>query len=53
MVDRRVLSSDCHHYEITCKKNSLEHVEIEVALYDWGDVWSTKATVEFSITEYV
>ena len=51
-VDARVISNDCHHYEIEYLEKTLEVFKIKVKLYDWGDVWSTKATIEFSITEY-
>lgn len=50
-VDFNVLQSDCHHHEIKYVINTPNEVKIEVTLYDWLDVWSTKATLEFLIIE--
>lgn len=52
-VDARMLQHDCHHYDVTYVKNERQEVRISVKLYDWPDVWSTTATIEFAITEDV
>jgi hypothetical protein len=52
-IDTRVLEHDCHHYEINHVKKEPKEYKIEVKLFDWPDVWSTKATIEFAITEEV
>jgi len=47
-----ILDYDCHHYEIIEDKKHPDEYQITIELYDHDDVWSTKAEIEFTITEY-